>query len=357
MATRAASQHAERNRSRVTISDVARALDLTKSTVSRALNGYPDISEATRQRVVRMADQLNYQPLSYAQAVRTGRTRSLGFVLQLSDHDAMRPFLAEFLAGMSEGASDGGYTLTVASSDSDTRLPEIFDSLSRDGKADGFVLPRAMVNDSRVQQLRDAHVPFVLYGRPHVQEGCAWFDIRGEDSMKASVLRLAALGHRRIGFINGGLIYEYARLRRIGFLQGLEEAKLRPDPSLIIEDAVKLCEGAAAAEKLLSRTDPPTAIVCAVDRVALGVYQTATLRGMTIGADLSVTGYDGIPEGEHASPPLSTFYVDNRDAGHRLATLLMRRIQGEAPETLRETTAATFVDRGSIGPPKRSKHT
>jgi len=88
------------SRGRVTINEVADALHLTKSTVSRALNGYPDISEATQLRVKRMAERMNYQPLSHAQAIKTGRTRSLGFVLQLADHDAQRPFLAEFLAGL-----------------------------------------------------------------------------------------------------------------------------------------------------------------------------------------------------------------------------------------------------------------
>ncbi len=339
---------------RVTISDVAAALDMTKSTVSRALNGYPDIADATRVRVERMAKKLNYQPLSSAQAIRTGKTRSLGFVLQLADHDAMRPFLAEFLAGLSAGASTDGYTLTVASADSGMHLTETFNTLNRDGKADGFILPRALVNDNRVAQLTEANVPFVLYGRPENPTNCAWFDIRGEDSMRESVQRLVALGHERIAFVNGGLIYEYARLRREGYLAGLADAGLQIDPELIIEDAVRTDEGEAAADRLFDLKEPPTAIVCAVDHAALGVYRAAARRGFAVGKDISVTGYDGIPEGSHAVPPLSTFIVDNRDAGMRLASLLIRRIRGEASENLRETTAATFVDRGSIGPARQA---
>lgn len=350
MATQTAETQRKRPAARVTISDVADALDLTKSTVSRALNGYPDISALTRKRVERMAAQMNYQPLSSAQAIRTGRTRSLGFVLQLADHDAMRPFLAEFLAGLSAGASQDGYTLTVASADSDDHLDQTFQSLIRDGKADGFVLPRAMVDDTRVDQLRTAQVPFVLYGRPTDPEGCSWFDIRGEEAMKESVLRLATMGHSRIGFINGGLIYEYARLRREGYATGLAAMGLPLQEELIIEDAVTLEEGEAAAKTLLARPNPPTAIICAVDWVAMGVYRAAAQRGLSIGTDLSVTGYDGIPEGGHMVPQLSTFRVDNRAAGARLAHLLVRRIRGEAPEDLRETVPATFVNRGSIGP-------
>ncbi|WP_375282148.1 LacI family DNA-binding transcriptional regulator [Pseudooctadecabacter sp.] len=335
---------------RVTISDMADALGLTKSTVSRAMNGYTDISPATQLRVKRMAEQMNYQPLSHAQAIKTGRTRALGFVLQLSDHDAHRPFLAEFLAGLSAGASDEGYTLTVASADSDATLFDTFRSLRRDGKADGFVLPRAMVRDPRVALLREMDVPFVLYGRQDDPKGCSWFDIRGEDAIHEAVLHLAELGHSRIAFINGGTKYSYARLRHQGFVSGMAEAGLDVDPDLVIENKVTLAEGQAAAATLLEAAAPPTAIVCAVDRVALGVYRAAAQRGLSIGSDLSVTGYDGIEDGTHVHPALTTFAVDNRDAGARLAKLLIRRLRGEDPETLRETASAQFINRGSTGP-------
>ncbi len=337
-------------RKRVTIEDMAQALGLTKSTVSRAMNGYPDISEATRLRVTRMAEKMSYRPLSHAQAIKTGRTRSLGLVLQLSDHDAQRPFLAEFLAGLSEGASAEGWTLTVAASDSHAAMIDTFRALLRDGKADGFVLPRAMSDDPRVRLLRAEGVPFVLFGRHKNAEGCAWFDVLGEEAMRDAVRHLAGLGHRRIGFINGGMKYMYAPLRAEGFAAGMREAGLEIDAGLMRQDAMTLQDGAAAAEAILDHPAPPTAIVCAVDFAALGVYRAAEARGLAIGRDLSVTGYDGIPEGLHAQPPLTTFAVDNRAAGAALSTLLIRRIRGESPDALRQTTRATFIDRGSTGP-------
>lgn len=342
-------EHSDRP-ARVTISDVAAALELTKSTVSRALNGYSDISESTRQRVSQMARKMNYQPLSQAQAIKTGRTRSLGLVLQLSDHDAHRPFLTEFLAGVTTAASMEGYTLTVASADEPHEVIQTFRQLLNDGKADGFILPRAKANDERVQVLRDMNVPFVLYGRQDHSTGCAWFDIRGEVAMAHAVRHLAGLGHQRIAFINGGAIYAYSKLRLEGFLQGLAEHDLTPDPDLLIEDAVSIEDGARTAGRLLDLPDRPTAIVCAVDQVALGAYRAARERGLSIGEDVSITGYDGIAEAERDVPPLTTFAVDNGAAGERLAKLLIRRLRGEPPETLRETEDAIFLNRGSTGP-------
>ena len=337
---------------RVTISDVATALNLTKSTVSRAMNGYPDIAEATQLRVRRMAEEMNYQPLSHAQAIKTGLTRSLGLVLQLSDHDAHRPFLAEFLAGVSAGASTEGYTLTLASADTHEAVTNSFRALMRDGKADGFILPRAMVDDPRAAFLLDADVPFVLYGRPPNAPGCSWFDIRGEEAMQHAVRHLTDLGHKRIGFINGGRIYAYASLRRRGFLVGMQAAGLEADPALMVEDAVTQDDGEAVTDALLLHANPPTAIVCAVDQVALGAYRAAHRHGLTIGRDLSITGYDGIQAGAQAQPPLTTFSVNNNAAGARLAKLLIQQIRGAPPEQLRETTTADFLDRGSTGRPR-----
>ena len=345
-----------RRRNRVTIADMATALGLTKSTVSRAMNGYSDISEATQLRVRRMAEKMSYQPLSHAQAIKTGRTRSLGFVLQLSDHDAQRPFLAEFLAGLSAGAHSEGWTVTIAEADSHENLIDTFRALDKDGKADGFILPRAMRNDPRVTFLKEADIPFVLFGRQENAEGCAWFDVLGEEAMCAAVAHLAALGHRRIGYINGAKKYNYATLREQGFKQGMAKAGLAVDPDLIAQDAVTLADGKSAALELLTQENPPTGLVCAVDFAALGAYEAVTELGGTVGKDVSIVGYDGIPEGAHAQPPLTTFSVDNKYAGEQLSKLLIRRIRGEDLDALRQTVAATFVERGSTGPSVKQKH-
>lgn len=336
---------------RVTISDVSAALGLTKSTVSRALNDYPDISASTRQRVGRMAEKMGYRPLSYAQAIRTGLSKSLGLVIQMADHDAQRPFLAEFLAGLSQGASAEGWTMTIAATNSPAETLETFRSMIGDRKVDGFVLPRTMVKDPRIDLLRNAEVPFVLFGRCPDPENCAWFDVLGEDAMGDAVRHLVRIGHRKIGFINGGMRYTYGLIRRDGFLSAMNEAGLKIDGCHMSEDAVTIPAGEEAARQILMSASPPTAIVCAVDMAALGVYRAVEALGLSIGSDVSVISYDGIPDGAHVTPKLSTHVVDFTESGQRLSALLIRRIKGEAPELLRETTKATFLDRGSASPP------
>ncbi|AHM02691.1 transcriptional regulator, LacI family [Roseibacterium elongatum DSM 19469] len=334
-------------RARVTINDLAAELGLAKGTVSRALNGYPDIAEATRLRVARAAERMGYRPLAQAQAIRTGRARSLGLVLNAGRADAHKPFLTDFLDGISRGASEENWTLTVATALDEEDEVATLDRLVDEHKVDGFILPRTKRHDPRIALLRRRAMPFVLYGRTGEPEGCAWFDISGEDAMAGAVARLARRGHRRIGFLGGHPDFNFTHLRRDGYLAGLTAAGLPHDPDLIQEGIFTVPEAEVAALRLLDLPDAPSAIVCALDLAAMGLYRAAPRAGRQIGRDLAVISYDGIPEAATLDPPLTTYVVDTRAAGRRLAQMLLARIRGTAPEALREIVPARLIPRGS----------
>ena len=190
-----------------------------------------------------------------------------------------------------------------------------------------------------------------MFGRTGDDADCGWYDIDAALAMEQAVLRLAAMGHKRIAFINGLERYMYAKIRFEGYCSGLQKAGLPYEEQLVRRDAVTRMDGAREGRVLLDLTNRPTAIVCAVDLAALGVYRAADERRFVIGRDLSIISYDGIAEGEYATPPLTSFFVDNRVAGQRLADLLIRRIQGEPPETLRQLGEAQLIVRASDGPP------
>lgn len=341
---------------RVTINELAHHLGMSKSTVSRALNGYTDISESTRNLVASTAKKMGYRPLSHAQAIRTGRVRALALVLQSDEPDRHNPFLQDFLAGACEAASDLGWTVTIATAKSGRDMEVVLDRLIEERKADGFILPRTEVADPRVTLLRNRRVPFVLYGRigygqQNADAGCSWFDILGETAMRDAVLRLTDLGHSRIGYVGSHLNFNYSHLRLEGFLAGLSQAGLPQDAQLLHRDARTREEGARATRALLALDLPPTAIVYATDMAALGAYPVLKKMGLRIGQDLSVISYDGVPESEYVHPALTTYGVDTRDAGARLASLLIRQIRGEPPEDLRELQEARLIERASDGPP------
>ncbi len=341
-------------KSRTTIGDLAAFLGVTKSTVSRALNDYPDISETTRLRVRKAASAMSYRPLSHAQAIKTGRVRSIGLVLQVSEHDGHRPFLADFLAGITQAASEQDWTLTIATAANVDDAVRLLNKLSEERKADGFILPRTYVNDLRIKALREQLIPFVLYGRTADIAECSWFDIAGEDAMVDAVERLYNLGHRRIAFLPGGEGYNYSVLRHEGYKVGLEKVGIEYDDRLVGNNAVNQEQGRRAADLLLHSRVPPTAIICSVDLAALGAYEAIEHAGLAVGKDISIISYDGIPEGAIVTPSLSTFAVNTRHAGERLTDLLIRRIRGEAAQELRELAQADFLDRQSHGPRTRT---
>ncbi len=339
---------------RVTITDVAEALGVAKGTVSRALNNYPDISDSTRQRIRRKAELMGYRPLAQAQAIRTGRSRAIGLVLQTDIAGAQRPFLSEFLAGVSRTASDASWTLTVAMSGGGDEMLATMERLVQERKADGFIVPRTFAEDPRAELLRRLNVPFVLYGRLREIGDSAWFDILGETAMHDAVDRLVAYGHARIGFVNGGHEYNFSHLREQGFRDGMVANGQEVDEGLVVGNAMTRQAGADAVVKLMTGPNPPTAVVFAVDIAALGSYQAAETLGLRIGEDLSVISYDGIPECEWVQPKLTSFRVDSMMAGGRLAELLIRQVRGEDPASLRETAKATLWPGGSDGPPSRT---
>ncbi|WP_407333282.1 substrate-binding domain-containing protein [Enterovibrio sp. 27052020O] len=336
----------QRNR-RPTINDLASALGLSKGTVSRALNDYPDISPITKQRVRAKADELGYRALSYAQAVKTGQVRAIGLVLNLGNDNAHRPFLTNFIDGISRAVSRHNWTLTVATANSEDDELATLSRLIAEHKVDGFILPRSRVKDPRVHLLTDAKVPFVIFGRIPDITGVSYFDIRGESAMRESVKLLAKQGHIRIAFINGGDEYNYSLLREAGYREGMKDAGLKVDESLVVSGGITKAAGHQLGLTLMDLPNPPTAIVCALDIAALGVYRAAAEKGLDIGSELAVIGYDGLPESEFASPPLTTFSVDMRYSGEQLATLLLRQISGEKPEALRELVDAQLIQRRS----------
>ena len=168
--------------------------------------------------------------------------------------------------------------------------------------------------------------------------------------MRQAMVRLAELGHKRIEFANGGTRYNYIWLHEQGFRRGMADTCLNIDPNLMIPDAVTVIADAAAARSLLSVSYDPTVIVFAVDAAALDVWAVAKDKGLSIGQELSIEAYDGSPECAASTPTLSSFAVNIRHAGERLAHLSIRRSRGVDPRNLREIESAEFRSGGSIGP-------
>ncbi|QHQ36947.1 LacI family DNA-binding transcriptional regulator [Algicella marina] len=329
------------------IGDLARHLGLSKGTVSRALSGYPDISEKTKERVIRAANELGYKPSSYARALSTGLARSAALVLSVSGDSVQKAYLPDILDGLSTRLGADGWTLTVATASPEEDDLAVQERLIAERKVDGFIITRTRRHDPRITALLEAEVPFVMYGRQEDMSGKPSFDYLGETAMEQAVIRLARLGHRRIGYIGARDGFYMQERRTEGYVAGLADAGLPLDMDMVRAGGMTEAEGAALAADLLAQTEPPTAIVCAMDVAALGAYRAVEALGLRVGHEVSLMAYDGIAEGAYARPGLTTYAVDGRAAGQALADLLLRRIAGEAPDRLQETGEARLIARGS----------
>lgn len=336
---------------RVGIDGLARELGLAKSTVSRALNDYPDIAAETKERVREAARRSGYHASALARRLKRGRVETVGIVLAEPGHHLESPHLAAFLAGLARGLEAHGLDLLVATAPGPERWREVYERLIEGRKADGFVLIRTETDDPRVRWLLARGIPFVAHGRTVSGPPFAWVDVDNAAAAAEAVHHLARLGHRRIAHLAGPARYNFARLRREGFFAGLAQCDLSADAALVVECALDTDAAEAATRTLLALPEPPTAIVCATDALALGAVRATRAAGLAVGRDVSVIGYDDVPMAAVLDPPLTTFDQASADAGECVARLLVRLLAGEPAATLRTLRSARLVRRASDGPP------
>lgn len=341
-------------KSGVTLNTLARELGLAKSTVSRALNGYPDIAEQTRKRVRSAADRCGYRPSSTARNLKRGRVDTVGVVLTGEGPDIASPFFIQFLRGVTRALDREGLDLMVATAPGPGRWRETYDRLIASRKVDGFIVTRIETRDPRVAYLRQRGVPFVTHGRTENPSQFAWFDMDNRRAFREATERLAAFGHRRIGLIAAPGAFNFARERLNGYREARDALGLEAEPGLIRRAGLHAGDGRAAAEALMAMARPPTALLCVRDEVAIGATSAITARGLRVGQDLSVIGYDDVPHAEFISPPLTTYSQESEAAGVRVSELLVQRMRGVRAKDLQELRPAKLIERASDGPPAQT---
>jgi LacI family transcriptional regulator len=329
---------------------LARELDLSITTVSRALAGYPDVSKATQDRVRAAARASGYRPNASARSLKLGKSNTVGLIVPASRGDA---FLSELVAGMSLALAERDLDLVVTSTAPGASAEAAIKRVHDARKVDGFVIPRTLWDDPRIDALLELDAPFVTHGRTARMQEHAWLDIDGVSAFREAGHRLLELGHRRIGFINAPQRFTYARHRLSGFTEALRGAGLEANDGLTVHaEAASIAEGERLAKTLLDLKPQPTALLCATDQLAVGALAAIRAAGLRAGEDISVIGYDDVTLAAHTVPPLTTMRQPTADEGRELVRLLMGRIEGKPVEELQTLWTAELVVRASDGPCK-----
>ena len=336
----------------MSIQALADSLSISISTVSRALNGYSDVSAATRQRVFEAAKAMNYTPHPVAHRLATGKTGAIAIVNSTRKSQAIDGSAAALHTGMASVLRAHNYfVLSLTLPTDEAELPEL-ERLLAARLVDAVLLTRTRTLDPRVTLLQDKKIPFVTYGRTQCNVPHAWIDTDSASAFEQATAQLLALGHQRIALINGMVHMTFASLYEKGFRKALADAGLDSQGCPVHYTEMTGQAGHHVASQLLStatKTARPTAFVCATDALALGVMAAVRQAGLCVGKDVSVTGYGNSEAGKYVAPPLATFDHDLFDNGCRAAQLLLQVLAGQASSQAQVLTAAQFLPRESIG--------
>lgn len=321
------------------LKQLAEHLKLSQTTVSRALNGYPEVNESTRKRVLDAAKSMNYSPNVRAKGLATGRAMAIGHVIPVSDHQEMvNPVFGDFITGAGEAYSKAGYDMVLSLVDN-RKEEETYRTIKAKGNVDGIIVHAPRIQEPRIALLRKLKIPFVVHGRVSSEDGkYAWLDINNVRAFQRATNYLIELGHIRISLVNGLESMDFAYRRRKGFLKAMEEAQLDADPSLMFSNEMTEVHGYKSARKALAADNPPTAFLAASMITAIGVRRAISEAGLTMGKDVSVITHDDdlsyLKNGEDV-PIFTATRSSVRDAGFLCAQLLLDLI--DSPETSRRS--------------------
>jgi LacI family transcriptional regulator len=325
-------------------------LGLSPTTVSRALNGYSDVSATTRSRVVEAAARLGYQPNAHARRLAIGKADAVGMIYPPDIVDLGETRFSEVVGGLTARFGEAGIDLLIATCHGADEI-STYERLVRGRRFDALIVARTRRADPRVEFLLEQRFPFLAYGRTDNPAGYAWFDFDNAAGTALALRRLGAFGHRRIGYLHAPLELNYAYQRHAGFRRGLAELGLEENPAWTLQ-AEGRRDGYEATLKLLAMPHRPTALVVDSSPAGAGAARALIDRGLVAGRDLSLIVYDGVPA-EHLLAGQSMTAIEQptaADAGRTMAAMVLDILAGKPAGELQQLWTPALAPGTSDGP-------
>lgn len=302
----------------VTIIDVARRAGVSYATVSRVINNEAYVKEETRQRVLQALVDLNYVANRQARSLRGGRTHMVGLLVR----DLGTGYIGEIIRGIDLALGERHYDLLLYTTHGRGRRESDYVATLTRSMVDGLLLVLPRTPEDYLAELRKSRFPHVLIDHQGLdQTGPAVGATNWQGGYDATAY-LAGLRHRRIGLITGDLSLGCAVDRNEGYHAALRDCGLPDDPALVVEGDFTQSAGYQKAKELLCLHDPPSAIFASNDVMAFGVMEAARERGLRIPEDLSIVGFDDIPQANSLHPALTTVHQPLEEMG-RVATQML----------------------------------
>jgi LacI family transcriptional regulator len=328
----------------VTITDVAAAANVSKSTVSLVLQGSPLIARDTAERVRQAAETLGYVYNRRAADLRRKVTDVVGIVI----NDLANPFFAELLVGMQRRLDDAGFVSLMAHTGEELEAQERVLNSMREHNAAGLIIcPVFGTSEKLLESIHASGMPLVLTVRPPQS---ATFDFVGTDHERgthAATSHLIDRGHRRIAFMGragAGLVYDR---RRAGYERAMRERELPIEREWLVDTLLGREGGREGIRRVLDMRPGPTAAVCYNDVVAFGAMSELGEHGLVVGRDLAITGFDGVIAAAHSNPPLTTVDTQPEALGWLAADALLERLADPGAPPIHRISEPKLVVRQS----------
>ncbi|SMF22206.1 transcriptional regulator, LacI family [Alteromonadaceae bacterium Bs31] len=329
------------------IREVARIAGVSVATVSRALSHPEKVSDTSKKKVREAIDQVNYRPNMLARNFRSARSFSLLVLVP----DISNPFFALVIRSIEIQAQKRGYSVLLGDTQDSSIREQDYIRLVETRLADGIIQLRPMSDN--FHESSEFSFPYLhLCASASTPGPCIRVD--NVAAFEHIVEYLISLGHTRIGLITGLEGNPHTRDRLKGYKQALSKAGLPYDESLVAGGEYVIWSGVNAANKLCKLPDPPTAIACMNDEMAVGAVQALKANGLDVPNDVSVTGFDDIAYGRYCDPPLTTIAQPADDMGVIALDMMLRMIAGEKLDKEEHILPYAFIGRQSTAPRKQS---
>jgi LacI family transcriptional regulator len=335
-----------KGKEKVTIIEIAHAAGVSKSTVSLVLTGRGSVKPETRLHVLQTMQRLGYVYNRGAANLRNAQSRIVGLVL----NDLSNPFFAEFAIGVEKVLQMAGYVAFMANTAESVVRQEQVMRMMREHGAGGIILCPAL--DTRPEHLEssqpaDTALLVAIRRLPGVEAGLVVPDnVTGATRITRHLINL---GHKRIAYLGGMHSMVVRQERHQGFVTAMESTGIPIDPALNLEGMPTRDGGFGAMSAVLALSDRPTAVVCYNDVVAIGAMLAAARRGLVVGRDIAIVGFDDTSEARHVSPALTTIAIDPVGLGERAAAMLLEQIKNPAASPEAFIGGVDLVIRESCG--------
>jgi LacI family transcriptional regulator len=331
----------------LTLEDIGRLAGVSRSTVSRVINGQANVNPTVRSRVQEVIQRTGYSPNVVARSLVSGRTGVIGLVIPSRVHSLFEdPYFSRLIQGISAASNQAGNTLSLFLFQNEEEESALYPRVVTSGVLDGLILTATRMADPLLARMAVDEIPLVIVGRPDV-DGVSYVDVDNRGGASLAATHLVDLGYKRIAIISAPVSTTAGVDRLSGFVEGLALRGMPLHPDLRSDGDFSEESGYQAMLQLIPNR--PDAVFAASDTMATGALRALREAGLRVPGDVALMGFDGLPASAKSTPALTTIHQPVTDTGARAVQVLNELVNGSTPPPIVEVLPVDLVVRESCG--------